>query len=683
MACALLVIIGRLTNLDNFSLTVWGDRDLWRGLACLSTDVLPSRGPETNSGYRPLGGFFYMMLAALLSVWSSVKVANLAVTGLYLISILLVAGFLWREVSLRTGAIAALALTGAGLVKSTLGVWNPGFIIVFASAVVVFSHVFVKTGRSRYLGLAVLFSMLGSQIHMQITVLVATLPLIMMVYRIRPRWSHLFAVSGSVVIAYGPSLISAGASLLGSGDNAGSGELWTNLEQYIRTDPALLLERLRVVGGNFFAAAGGSAMALKNALLGRYEFVYWLLWVPDALATVAAAWAVFVFWPRRGEDVVNAPRGVGVYSVFVVVYFVVFAFADVNFRHFVAIVPAVAALVALGVERYLDYLKRSNPVITSAVGAIIVITALSGRSLISGGVDFGASGFNPSSFLAQDEIARHVKARYFADYETFESRSSLFVLDGDRVRFLPPNIGNRMATAFSLAAVNNTVVQPAARKCLLILAKPGGQSIDIEDLIGAVKRQLQSINAIVDHKGSSVSSQFLYVTYKTVDGSCLKSFPNPYIETRFETRFLAPLAFAFPTTTIAFEEMQRRVVFVIPSPTTPFPWGVEMAPADVGFRLIVHGRRLRGHTGLAQLKLKDLSVQFDGGTVSRRITFGENAIGDMSAGILAPWASEPFNLHDGVYRVRLSAAASPGGQIKMVLGTVEVIADKIRVVRGK
>ena len=65
MACALVVIIGRLTNLDNFSLTVWGDRDLWRGLAVISTDVLPSRGPETNSGYRPLGGFFYMMLAAL------------------------------------------------------------------------------------------------------------------------------------------------------------------------------------------------------------------------------------------------------------------------------------------------------------------------------------------------------------------------------------------------------------------------------------------------------------------------------------------------------------------------------------------------------------------------------------------------------------------------------------------
>ena len=245
------------------------------------------------------------------------------------------------------------------------------------------------------------------------------------------------------------------------------GNYGLTLEQYVQADPALLLERLRVVGGNFFAAAGGSAMALKNALLGRYEFVYWLLWIPDTLATVAAAWAVFIFWPRRGEDVANAPRGVGVYSVFVVVYFLVFAFADVNFRHFVAVVPAVAALVALSAERCLDYLKRSNPGITSAVGAIIVVTALSGRSLISGGIDFGAAGFNPSNFLAQDEIARHVKARYFADYETFESRSSLFVLDSDRVRFLPPNIGNRMATAFSLAAVSDTVVQPAAAKMSL------------------------------------------------------------------------------------------------------------------------------------------------------------------------------------------------------------------------
>ena len=40
-----------------------------------------------------------MMLAALLSAWSSVKAANLAVTGLYLVSILMVAGVLRREVS--------------------------------------------------------------------------------------------------------------------------------------------------------------------------------------------------------------------------------------------------------------------------------------------------------------------------------------------------------------------------------------------------------------------------------------------------------------------------------------------------------------------------------------------------------------------------------------------------------
>ena len=74
------------------------------------------------------------------------------------------------------------------------------------------------------------------------------------------------------------------------------------------------------------------------------------------------------------------------------------------------------------------------------------------------------------------------------------------------------------------------------------------------------------------------------------------------------------------------------VLFVTPSPTTPFPWGLEMVAAEAGFRLIVHGRRLRGHTGLAQLMLTDLSVQFDSGTDQRRITFGGNAIGDMYAG---------------------------------------------------
>ena len=353
-----------------------------------------------------------MMLAALLSVWSSVKAASLAVTSLYLVSILMVAGVLWQRVSPRTGAIAALSLTGAGLVKSTLGVWNPGFIIIFASAVVVFSHVFVKTGRSQYLGLAVLFGVLGfHQIHMQITVLVAALPLIMMVYRIRPRWSHLLAVSCGVVIAYGPSIIAPGPLF------SGQAAIIRALLSYGLTSNSTFKliqrcfwRRLGVVGSNFFAAAGDSAVALKNALLGRYEPVYWLLWIPDIFGYRCRCTGCLYFLAAAPEDAARTFPGTGVYSVFVVVYFIVFVFAEVNFRHFVAIVPAVAVLVALGVERYLDYLKRSNHSLTSAVGAIIVVLALGGRSLISGGIDFGASSFNPSSFLAQDEIARHVKS---------------------------------------------------------------------------------------------------------------------------------------------------------------------------------------------------------------------------------------------------------------------------------
>ena len=183
-------------------------------------------------------------------------------------------------------------------------------------------------------------------------------------------------------------------------------------------------------------------------------------------------------------------------------------------------------------------------------------------------------------------------------------------------------------------------------------------------------RHLQSINADSRLKQSvPASSQFLYVTYKTVDGSCLKSFPNPYIETRFETRFLAPLAFAFRPHRLHSRRCSDAWFSLLPSPTTPFPWGVEMAPADVVSSDRPWPTVERPYRPRSAEARGDLSVQFDAGAPFQPITFGVELIGDMSM-VSALWASEPFNLHDGLYRVRLSAAASPGGQIKMVLGTV-------------
>ena len=69
----------------------------------------------------------------MFSIWADIRAANVAVTGLYAIAIIIPSTMLWREVSPIAGVITALALTGAGLAKSALLVWNPGFIIFFAS----------------------------------------------------------------------------------------------------------------------------------------------------------------------------------------------------------------------------------------------------------------------------------------------------------------------------------------------------------------------------------------------------------------------------------------------------------------------------------------------------------------------------------------------------------------------
>ena len=87
--CALFVLFGRIVNIDNFSLTVWGDRDLWRGFEGLTNNHDNGRGPETNSGYRAFGGFFYHLLTFVFSIWADIRAANVAVTCLYSIAIIL------------------------------------------------------------------------------------------------------------------------------------------------------------------------------------------------------------------------------------------------------------------------------------------------------------------------------------------------------------------------------------------------------------------------------------------------------------------------------------------------------------------------------------------------------------------------------------------------------------------
>ena len=60
------LISARLVTSGDVSLTVWGDRDLWRSLSV--PDHWPLLGPESNGGVRGPGGAFYLLLAAILAI---------------------------------------------------------------------------------------------------------------------------------------------------------------------------------------------------------------------------------------------------------------------------------------------------------------------------------------------------------------------------------------------------------------------------------------------------------------------------------------------------------------------------------------------------------------------------------------------------------------------------------------
>ena len=60
-------------------------------------------------------------------------------------------------------------LAGSVIVGDILGVWNPGFILIFATAATVFGYSFLADGRALTLALATAALAIGMQVHLQIT----------------------------------------------------------------------------------------------------------------------------------------------------------------------------------------------------------------------------------------------------------------------------------------------------------------------------------------------------------------------------------------------------------------------------------------------------------------------------------------------------------------------------------
>ncbi len=139
---------------------------------------------------------------------------NIGVVLLFAASVLLIGVFFARRVSPLAGALVAAALAGSVILGWTLGVWNPGFILIFATAATVCGYAFLAGGRALPLGLAAAAVAIGMQIHLQIIQVALGLILAAVIYRPRLNWRHAVALFLGLAIPFLPNILSGDARLL-------------------------------------------------------------------------------------------------------------------------------------------------------------------------------------------------------------------------------------------------------------------------------------------------------------------------------------------------------------------------------------------------------------------------------------------------------------------------------------
>ena len=360
------LVAARLAASGDVSLTVWGDRDLWRALSV--PDHWPLSGPESNGGTRSPGGAYYLLLAAILAAGRNVATVNIGVVLLFAASVLLIGVFFARRVSALAGALVAAALAGSVILGRTLGVWNPGFILFFATAATVFGYAFLADGRALPLGLAAAAVAIGMQIHLQIIQVALGLILATVIYRPRLTWRHAVAV-----------LLGSGFSLsaqyrVGRCSAASDGGVAAG-----RRD-----QQLRVLGGRSAVAEGG---AVRRSVRRRRRRIRRPRPVglgaaagrrPVGAAVGGGAAIATVRPPRKTFD--GAP--VGLFPLILLVTAVTALVSDLLPRHMVAVTPAAAALVGLAAERLVVGLSRRGLVAQAGAAAplrLVRAAAAAGR----------------------------------------------------------------------------------------------------------------------------------------------------------------------------------------------------------------------------------------------------------------------------------------------------------------
>ncbi len=648
LATAVAVLVAaRLAASGDVSLTVWGDRDLWRALS--APYHWPLFGPESNGGARSPGGAFYLLLAAILAVGRNVAMVNIGVVLLFAASILLIGVFFARRVSSLAGALIAAALAGSVVLGWTLGVWNPGFILIFATAATVFGYAFLAGGGALPLGLAAAALAIGMQIHLQIIQVAVGLILATVIYRPALNWRHAVALFLGLAIPFLPNILSGEARLLETAA-ALPGDAVNN---YVFWEVARLWSKAELFTDLFGGAAGEFA--------SHGPLVWAPLLASDLLALLLAAGAaIATIWPRR-KAFGGAP--VGLFALILLVTAMTALVSDLLPRHMVAVTPAAAALVGLAGERLSVALSRRGPVAQAGAAVLCVLFAL--RPLAAGFAGFAPTPFQMDSLAAQSEIAAALKPAFYADRDAFEAHVAEFRLVNSRHwRVASNGILNHMS--FLYETFPATKAGANREDCLAVVAKTDADG-DLRKGLTA-SPSLAGLGAIF-REPEAESAHFLYFPYTTRDGNCLKTFPNGYIPTAFEAAHLTADAAA------AAKVGDGEAMFAVSQPGRRDPIGVEIRREGSGYVATLHGRLLRGYTGLYFRSIVAPVVCFAGDSQVHPVRFDNVTVGSPQRAALAPWRSPTFALPDGRYRVWL--IGSDGRQpiaIRDALGELSVPA---------
>ena len=629
LAGAAMAVAGRLYGVGNTELTVWGDRDLWRALEAFRH--WPVLGPETNGGVQTPGGAFYLLLAGFLAIHPGIAAANAGVVIFFAASTLLLWAVFAREVSPLAGALVAAAFAGSGLLADVLGVWNPGYLDLFAVVATVAGYYFIRYGRAAALGVATAALALGMQVHMQIAGLALGLAIAIVIFRPRLRWRHAAAFATGLVVPYLPALLSDGPRMVLTAmavpGDAVTAYVFLDIDPWQKA--ALAYDLL-----------GGSGESFARAAAGRLPWAAAVLAVADLLTAALALIFLLRLLPGRLHSA--RPPAFAVFAVITLAYLAVTLVSFVNARHMVAVVPAVAAMIGLAAEEIVVRLRRAGRAGTAVACAICALIAA--RPTLLGASWLFDQDFSVTSTQAQEEIAAVLKAASYPDRESFENHAALFWRGPDGGwQMAQGRLDNRMAFIYRTAPVRP--VTAGSDDCVAIVTKAG--------IAGDPRKELASSRALAGYAPvfaatAAESAHFVYLPYTARDGNCLKTFPNAFIPTAFEAAHLPPQAAAAATAG------DGAAVFVAPQPGHRFPLGVEIRRQDGGYVAVLQGRLLRGYTGLyfRTIVAPRLCLVADGGLTV--VSFGKVTVGSPQQGTLAPWRSPPFDLAYGSYELWLT-----------------------------